>query len=135
MAFSSTLVYSVVWNQSSALSSTEADPVASVNYANTGRFLRSILRVLGFPQGYPTPIYEENDHTIDIVNSIIPTEIIRHIDFQLFSIQGWKEAGYIITHHIPGIINTEDDLNKPFDWVLHSRHARYLMGHCSISFG
>ena len=36
-----------------------------------------------------------------------------HIDVRLFAIQGWKEAGDIITYHIPGIISPMDDLTKP----------------------
>ena len=31
--------------------------------------------------------------------------------------------------HIPGVINPADDLTKPLGYVLHSRHARYMMGH------
>ena len=31
--------------------------------------------------------------------------------------------------HIPGIINSADDLTKPTGWVLHERHARRTMGH------
>jgi hypothetical protein len=31
--------------------------------------------------------------------------------------------------HCPGIINPADDLTKPLGWVLHSRHARFIMGH------
>ena len=31
--------------------------------------------------------------------------------------------------HWPSIINPADDLTKALGWVLHSRHARFLMGH------
>ena len=65
----------------------------------------------------------------------IPTEITHHIDVQLFSIQGWKEAGDIIMHCIPRIINPVDVITKSLGWVLNYRHARYLMGHYNISFG
>ena len=82
-----------------------------------------------FLQEYPTLIYEDNDTTIDILNSSIPTEITHHVGVCLFATKVCKEYGDIIMHHIPGIINTADDLIKPLGWVLHSRHARYLMGH------
>ena len=94
-----------------------------------------MLRELGFPQEYPTPIYEENDPTIDILNSSIPHERTRHIDVRFFAIQVWNEAGDIIMHRVPGVINPADDITKPLGWVLHSRHARYLVGHYNISFG
>ena len=41
----------------------------------------------------------------------------------------WKENGDIKLLHIPGVINPADD--KPLGWILHSRHARYIMGHTS----
>ena len=78
---------------------------------------------LGFPQEYPTPIYDDKYPTIDIVNSSIPTERNRHIYVRFFAIQFSKEDSYIITHHIPGITNTADAFTKPFGWVLHYRHA------------
>ena len=31
--------------------------------------------------------------------------------------------------HIPGIISIPDGLTKALGWILHSRHARRMMGH------
>ena len=122
-------------NQSiNALSSTESDIISAVTSAKTDIFLRSTIWGLGFPQESPTQIYEDNYTTINTVNSSIPTERTCHIDVWLFAIQGWKKSGDIIMYHIPGIINPDDDLTKPLGWVLHYRHARYLMGHYNISF-
>ena len=94
-----------------------------------------MLMELRFTQDYPTPIYEDNDPTIDIVNSSIPTERTRHMDVRFVAIEGWKDAGDIIMNNVPGIINPADDITKPLGWVLHSRHARYLMGHYNMCFG
>ena len=113
-----------------ALSSTEAELIAAVTAAKTARYLRSILRELGFEQSDPTPIYEDNMSAIDIVNSNKPTERSRHIDIRFFAIQDWKARGDIELFHIPGAINPADDLTKPLGYVLHKRHARYIMGHC-----
>ena len=117
------------------LSSTEAEIIDAVNSAKTAIILRFILHEIGFPQEYTTPINEDDDPNIDIVTSIITTERTHHIDVLLFSIQGWKEDGDIIMHHIPGIINPAYNLTKALGWVLHSRHARYPMGRYNISFG
>ena len=111
------------------LSSTEAELIVAVNYANDDRFLRSMIQVLGFKQESSTPIYEGNNTPVDIVNSIIPTEMSNHIDVRFFAIKGYKEAGYITMHHIPIIINPADDVTKPLGWVLHYMYAIYLMGH------
>jgi len=87
------------------------------------------LRELGFEQSDPTPIYEDNQSAIKMINARVPTERSRHIDIQHFAIQDWKDAGDIVMIHIPGIINCSDQLTKPLGWVLHSRHARRMMGH------
>ena len=57
------------------------------------------------------------------------TEHSRHIDITYFAIQDWKEAQDVKLVHCPGILNPADDLTKPLGWVLHSRHARRIMGH------
>ena len=117
-----------------ATSSTEAEFLAAVEAAKIAKYLRSILRELGFPQVGPTPIYEDNESTIKMVNAGKPTPRSRHIDIQHFAIQDWKQAGDLKLIHIPGIINPADCLTKPVAWVLHSRHARRLMGHYGPDF-
>ena len=112
-----------------ATSSTEAEFVAAVSTAKTVRYLRAVMKDLGFPMESPTPIYEDNMAAIKIVNARRPTERSRHIDIQYFALQDWKEAGDVVMHFIPGVINPADDLTKPLGWVLHSRHARRFMGH------
>lgn len=112
-----------------ATSSTEAEFYASVSAAKHARYLRSVLSELGFPQLAPTPLYCDNQSAIKMVNARIPTDRSRHILIQHFAIQDWKDAGDIVMKHIPGTLNPSDDLTKPLGWVLHSRHARRLMGH------
>jgi hypothetical protein len=112
-----------------ALSSTEAELIAAVTAAKTARFIRAVLNELGFKQDGPTPIYEDNKPTIDIVNSKKPTQRSRHIDIRFFAIQDWMDNKDISMHHISGVINPADDLTKPLGWVLHARHARFMMGH------
>ena len=71
-----------------ALSSTEAYLIAAVTAVNTARLLSSVIWEPGIPQDCLVPIYKGNDHTIDIVDSIIPTERTHHIYIQLFAIKG-----------------------------------------------
>ena len=117
-----------------ATSSTEAEFLAAVEAAKIAKYLRSILRELGFTQVGPTPIFEDNESTIKMVNAGRPTTRSRHIDIQHFAIQDWKQAGDLELIHIPGIINPADCLTKPVAWVLHSRHSRRLMGHYGADF-
>ena len=127
------VVYKSKAQSITALSWTEAELIAVVTAAKTVRFVRSVLAELGFPQEGPTPIYEDNKPTIDIVNSGKPTQRSRHIDIRFFAIQDWMKNKDIEMLHISGVINPADDLTKPLGWVLHHRHARYMMGHHNYS--
>ena len=112
-----------------ATSSTEAEFIAAVAAAKHAKYLRSILKELGFTQEGPTPIYEDNMSAINIINNRIPTERSRHIDIQHFAIQEWRQNLDIVMKHIPGIISPPDGLTKPLGWILHARHACRMMGH------
>ena len=98
--------------------------------AKTAKHIRSMLEELGFEQSTPTPIYEDNKPTVDIIALQKPTERTRHIDIRFFAIQDWTND--ISLSHIPGVINPSDDLTKPLGRVLHERHARHIMGHCDV---
>jgi len=97
--------------------------------AKVARYLRSILTELGFPPDGPTPIYKDNQAAILMVNANQPTPPVQHVDIQWFAINDWKEVGDIVMHFIPGMLNPSNDLTKPLGWVLHTRHARRLMGY------
>ena len=112
-----------------ATSSTEAEFLAAVMAAKHAKYLRAVLLELGFPQKGPTPLYEDNMSAINMINNRVPTERSRHIDIQHFAIQDWADARDIVMRHIPGIISIPDGLTKALGWILHSRHARRMMGH------
>ena len=103
--------------------------MAAATAAKQAKYLRAIMKELGFAQPKPTPIYEDNKSAINIINARVPTECSRHIDIQRFAILDWKAAGDIVMDFIPGSINPSDDMTKPLGWVLHDRHARCIMGH------
>ena len=90
-----------------ALSSTETEFIAAVTAAKMAKYIRSVLSELGFKQNKPTPIYEVNKPTIDIVAPQKPTKRTRHIDIQFFAIQDWiHRSKDIQLLHIPGVILT-----------------------------
>ena len=129
MLANAAIVYKSKSQTQTALSSTEAKFYAAVSAAKIVLYLRSVLHDLGFPQKEPAIIYEDNNSTIKIVNSRIPTQRSRHIDIPYFAIQEWKRKDYIKMQFIKGTINSADALTKPLGWVLHNRHARRLLGH------
>ena len=67
---------------------------------------------------------------IAMINKRQPTARSRHVDFQHFAIQEWRQRGDIVMHHLPGVTtNNSDQLTKALRWTLHSRHAHRSMGH------
>ena len=112
-----------------ATSSTEAEFVAAVHAAKVAKYLRMVLKELGFEQQGPTILHEDNKAAIDMINSRKPTPRSRHIDIQHFAIQEWKRAGDIKMEYIPTTVNMADQATKILGWILHSRHARRAMGH------
>ena len=127
------VVYQSKTQSLTALSSIKAEFIAAVTAAKTAKYIRSVLHKLRLWQTDPTPIYEDNKPTIDIVASQKPTEQTRHINICFFAIQDWiHKSRDIVLSHIPGVINPSDDLTKPLGRVLHERHARYVMGHYNV---
>ena len=112
-----------------ATSSTESEFVAAVTASKAVLYLRSVMKQLGCEQLTPTPMYEDNEAAIMMINASKPTVRARHIDIQHFAIQEWKLRGDIIFFHIPGVINMSDAMTKAVGWILHVRHNRRAMGH------
>jgi len=107
----------------------EAELIAANAAAKVTKHLRFILHELGYTQTEPTPIYEDNDSAIKIVNHSRPTDRSRHVEIRYFALQHWRLMKDIILIHLPGVVNHADMLTKALGWVLHHRHAPYLMGH------
>lgn len=112
-----------------ATSSTEAEFYAAVIAAKMAKYFRSILSDLGFSPESSTPLYEDNEAAIAMINENRPTPRVRHLDTQYFAIQEWRQAGIIKMFHIPGILNPADQQTKPLASTLHHRHIRRIMGH------
>jgi len=107
----------------------EAELIAANAAAKVTKYLHFILRELGYTQTEPTPIYEVNNSAIKIVNHSRPTDRSRHVEIRYFALQHWCLMKDIILIHLPGVVNPADMLTKALGWVLHHRHAPYLMGH------
>ena len=96
-----------------ALSSTEAEFFAAIAASKVVLFLRFVLEDLTYPMNNPTPIYENNESCIKIINARKPTDRVKHLEVPYFRIQDWKEDGYLLMRHIPGILSPPDSLTKP----------------------
>ena len=115
-----------------ALSSTEAEFIASVSTAKKAKYLRAVFAELDLAQTKATPLFCDNESCINIVNNDIPTDRSRHIDIRYFAIQEWRRAEEIELKHIPGVVNPADALTKATGPTLHHRHSRRAMGHYGV---
>ena len=124
------IIYRSKTQSLTAGSSTEAEFIAAHAAGKVARYLRFLLKDLGYEQSAPTPIYIDNLPALQMINdNSSPTDRTRHIHIRFFSLQDWRQDGDIIMVHIPGIVNPSDPLSKPVGFVLHSRHCRRVMGH------
>jgi len=83
---------------------------------------------MGCTQTEPTPFYEDNNSAIMIANHKWPTDCSRHVEIRYFALQHWQLMKDIILIHLPGVVKPADVLTNALGWVLHHRHAPYLMG-------
>ena len=112
--------YRYMTQKLTATSSTEAEFYSACSVAKVARYLRFIMKELGFTQTKPNPLYEDNDSVIKMVNTKKPTERYRHICIRYFALQDWKSQGDIVMYHIPGVINPADAITNALGWVLHT---------------
>ena len=124
------IVYRSKTQELCAGSSTEAEFIGAYTAGKIVRYVRNVLKELGFKQKEPTLIYIDNEPALKIINeNTAPTDRTRHMAIRFFALQDWRLDGDIIMIHIPGTLNSSDDLTKPLGWVLHARHCRRHMGH------
>ena len=110
-----------------ATSSTEAEFIAAVMIAKTIKYLRSLLKEIGFEQQGATKVYVDNIPAIMMGNNHTPTPRARHIDVQYFALQELVQAKIVILKHVMGIVNPSDAMTKHLGWVLHNRHVHRMM--------
>ena len=116
----------VFWHK---LSSTEAESIAAAIAAENMMHVGCTLLELGGETKGPTPMCEDNEFTIKMINANKPTGWSRHTDVPFFAVQDWKDEGHTLMEHFPGMINLADNPTKPLGHVLHNGHVRHTMGH------
>ena len=120
--------YKCKLKQSVALSSTESELYAACEAAKSVKCVRSVMSHLGFKTSEATKIFEGNDATIAVSNNERATKRLRHVDLRHFAILDWVKNGEIALKSISRSDNPPDELTKPLDSILHSRHADTLLG-------
>ena len=95
-----------------ALSSTEAEFVATTEAAKEITWARLLLAELGFPQLQPTVLYEDNQSTIKLITSDSYRSKTKHIDVRYHYVREQFTGGTVTIEYLPTDEMTSDILTK-----------------------
>ncbi|CEP00028.1 hypothetical protein PBRA_007762 [Plasmodiophora brassicae] len=96
-----------------ALSSCEAETVASTLAATEGVWLRNVLDELGFPQAQPTPLHVDNQGAIAFANSEINHSKMKHLALKDHFVRELVASNQIKVHYVRSCENLADIFTKP----------------------
>ena len=123
-----TIYYKTKFQDTIALSSTEAEFTAACDAGKAILYVRSILDEIGIPQDEATTLFIDNNGALLMGNAQQPTRRTRHMDIKHFSLLDWIERELIIMKRIPTSDNCADALTKSLGRQLHYRHTDYILG-------
>ena len=123
-----TVLYKTKFQDTLALSSTEAEFTAAVEAGKYILYVRSILDEIGIPQDNATVLYEDNQGALLMANAQQPTKRTRHMDIKNFALQDWVKNDLIELVRISTNDNYSDVMTKATGRVLFYRHMNYVMG-------
>lgn len=106
------ITWSSKLQDTTALSSTEAEYMALTNATTEAIWLRRILTDLGHPQTAPTTIYEDNQSTIHLAHNPINHQRTKHIDICYHYTREKINSKEIEIKHIAGVNQPADMLTK-----------------------
>ena len=122
------ILYKTRFQDTIALSSTEAEFTAAAEAGKYILYVRSILNEIGIDQQQATTLYEDNQGALLMANAQQPTKRTRHMDIKTFALQEWCERDLIILHKIHTNHNWADSLTKAHGRTLFHRHMQHIMG-------
>lgn len=123
-----TVFYKTKFQDTIALSSTEAEFTAAAEAGKYILYVRSILDEIGLPQQEATILYEDNQGALLMANAQQPTKRTRHMDIKTFVLQDWVERDLIRLKRIDTSDNYSDVMTKATGRTLFHRHVNYIFG-------
>lgn len=120
--------YKIKYQETIALSSTEAEFVALCDASKVVIYACYILDDLAIPQENATTLYEDNRGALLITQQRQPTKCTQHMDVKNFALSDWVEKDLIIFQSIPTAENISDAFTKQTPRNLFYRHYDRLMG-------
>ena len=117
-----TIFYKTKYQDTIAMSSTEAEFTAAAEAGKYILYVRSILEQIGVSQQLATVLYEDNQGALLMANAQQPTKRTRHMDIKHFALQDWVMNDLIRLQRINTLDNYSDVMTKATARVLFYRH-------------
>jgi hypothetical protein len=129
-----TIFYKTKFQDTIALSSTEAEFIAAAEAGKYILYIHSILEQIGIPQDEATVLFEDNNGALLMANAQQPTKRTRHMDIKHFVLQDWVLRDLMTLARIDTSDNYSDVMTKATGRVLFYRHINYIMGKTKPSY-
>jgi deoxyuridine 5'-triphosphate nucleotidohydrolase len=125
-----TILYKTKYQDTVALSTTEAEFNAACDAGKCILYVQSILDEIGLPQERATTLYIDNNGALMMGNAQQPTRRTRHIDLKKFALLDWIQHDLMLMKRISTSDNCSDALTKQTARQLFYRHFDYILGKC-----
>jgi deoxyuridine 5'-triphosphate nucleotidohydrolase len=123
-----TILYKTKYQDTIALSTTEAEFTAACDAGKSILYVRSILDEIKLPQEAATTLYIDNNGALMMGNAQQPTRRTRHIELKKFALLDWIQRDLILMKRISTNDNCSDGMTKQTGRQLFYRHFDYIMG-------
>ena len=104
-----------------ALSTTEAEYMATSRAAKQIEWMYSSMDEVGYPQARPARLYNDNAGAVSLTQNTKGNVRVKHIDIRHHYIRDLVEDGKVIIRHIPSAENLADVFTKPLGRDLHHK--------------
>ena len=123
-----TILYKTKFQDTIALSTTEAEFTAACDAGKSILYVRSILDEINIPQDYATTSYIDNNGALMMGNVQQPTRRTRHMDLKKFALLDWIKRDLILMKRVHTSLNGADTMTKQTGKQLFYRHYDYILG-------
>ena len=128
------ILYKSKYQETVALSSTEAEFAAACEAGKSILYVRSILNEINISQDNATVLHIDNNGALLMGNAQQPTCRTKHVDIKKFALLDWIQHDLLIMQCITTTDNCADSMTKSLGRILHYRHFDYVMGHIKPTY-
>ena len=122
------ILYKTKYQDTLALSTTEAEFTAACDAGKAILYVRSILEEINVPQDMATTLFIDNNGALLMGNAQQPTRRTRHMDLKKFSLLDWIKRDLMIMKRVKSADNSSDVVTKQTGRQLFYRHFDLIMG-------